>query len=306
VKILITGAAGFLGRHFTRDVLQRYVNAHVTGIDLRSSPFTTYRTDVRKWFADPDNVTYDLVIHLAGVVGGRAKIEGDPLALAVNLELDTAMFRWAVRTKQKHVVYMSSSAVYPTYLQGPLSDVVLRENDVNVEDSTLGMPDQVYGWAKLNGEVLAQRAREHGVVVTVMRPFSGYGGDQDLDYPFPSFIRRAFLRHDPFEVWGDGRQVRDFVHVDDVVGATLAAVDARHDGPLNVCSGIPTSFNDLQRYVCAVAGYHPKVQHLFDAPRGVGYRVGDPGRMLQVYGSLRITLENGIRRALEEAPTRWK
>lgn len=271
------------------------------GVDVRRTAYDAddevevFEDDVRDWFRY-DEERYDLVVHLAGVIGGRAKIEGDPLALAVNLELDTAFFRWVARTRQPHVVYMSSSAVYPAHMQdgAPLR---MSEDLVDVNDRWFGRPDEMYGWAKLSGEYLAQRVRHHDVIVTVMRPFSGYAEDQDLDYPFPSFVDRARRRADPFEVWGDGEQVRDFIHVDDVVGATMAAVRAGYNGPLNVASGRPTSFNDLQRLVCAVADYDPEVRHLLAAPRGVRYRVGSPDRMLQVYTPT-VSLERGIERAL--------
>jgi nucleoside-diphosphate-sugar epimerase len=304
VKALVTGSAGFLGRHFTRALLDR--GAYVVGVDVRPTSYDdddeveAFEDDVRDWFRY-DEERYDLVVHLAGVVGGRAKIEGDPLALAVNLEIDTAMFRWAARTKQPHVVYMSSSAAYPRLLQeGDRRYPVLHESELDVVNASyLGRPDEVYGWAKLNGEYLAQRVREvAGTVVTVMRPFSGYGADQDLDYPFPSFIKRARDREDPFIIWGDGEQVRDFVHVDDVVGATLAAVEAGYNGPMNVASGRPTSFNDLQKLVCQAAGYDPEVEHITTAPRGVEHRVGSPDLMERYY-RLTVSLEQGIERALD-------
>jgi nucleoside-diphosphate-sugar epimerase len=160
-------------------------------------------------------------------------------------------------------------------------------------------PDQVYGWSKLVGEVLAAKLRETGVPVTVVRPFSGYGTDQDPTYPFPAFIARAKAREDPFTVWGDGHQTRDFIHVDDVVNGTLAAVDQGVDGPLNLCTGRPVSFGVLAMEVCRQAGYLPDFHYATDQPTGVRYRVGDPTRMLEVYQP-KVTLEEGIRRALEE------
>ena len=75
---------------------------------------------------------------------------------------------------------------------------------------------------------LAYHGKRLGVPVTIVRPFSGYGPDQDTTYPFTAFAERAARRADPFDVWGDGQQVRDFVHVTDIVNATLALVDAWH------------------------------------------------------------------------------
>jgi nucleoside-diphosphate-sugar epimerase len=87
----------------------------------------------------------------------------------------------------------------------------LKETDINLADCST--PDMTYGWAKLTGEFCLQYLEQAGIKVNVFRPFSGYGTDQDLDYPFPSYIRRGNLKLDPFEIWGDGQQVRDFIHM---------------------------------------------------------------------------------------------
>jgi nucleoside-diphosphate-sugar epimerase len=132
----------------------------------------------------------------------------------------------------------------------------------------------------------------------VLRPFSGYASDQDLAYPFPSFIRRAKRRMDPFEVWGDGEQVRDWIHVDDIVGATLVAVEQEIDGPTNLCSGVGISFDQLARFVSQQVGYSPVIEHKLDAPTGVFHRVGNPSKMLSFYQPT-ISLAQGITEALE-------
>ena len=133
--------------------------------------------------------------------------------------------------------------------------------------------------------------------MTVLRPFSGYGSDQDETYPFPAFIRRARERQDPFEIWGDGSSTRDWIHIDDLVGATLAAVERDVAGPVNLGTGKATSFDELAGLVTAAAGYQPELKHLPNAPQGVHHRVCDPSRMLDFYTPT-VTLEEGIRRAL--------
>jgi nucleoside-diphosphate-sugar epimerase len=123
------------------------------------------------------------------------------------------MFQWALRTKPDHVVYYSSSAAYPIDLQGYGSEHKLVEDDIDLDNVRL--PDLTYGWAKLTGEILAKYAEQEGLRVHVFRPFSGYGEDQDLTYPFPSFIHRGVHRYNPFSIWGTGKQVRDFIHIED-------------------------------------------------------------------------------------------
>ena len=285
MKILITGDAGFVGRAFHRHFDGKGYD--IQGVDIVNG------LEARAFFAT-DNTCFDLVIHLAAVVGGRKKIEGEPLALAVDLAIDADLFAWAIRTKPKRVVYFSSSAAYPTTMQELDDKNRLVESDINLED--IRNPDLTYGWAKLTGEMLATHARNEGLKVSVFRPFSGYGADQDLDYPFPTFIKRAVNRQDPFQVWGDGNQVRDFIHIDDIVQGVLAGIEADVD-VANLCTGRATSFNDLASICMNAVGYSAALEHLRAEPVGVQFRVGDPTKMLTFYEP-KISLEQGIFEAL--------
>ena len=284
MKILITGNAGFVGREF-----HRQLDGHdITGVDIVNG------LDARKFFAE-DNTKFDLVIHLAAIVGGRATIEGNPLSVATDLAIDSDMFQWALRTRPTKVVYYSSSAAYPIELQGYGSQHKLVESDINLNDVRL--PDLTYGWAKLTGEVLAHYAEQEGLRVHIFRPFSGYGEDQDLSYPFPSFISRGATKANPFTIWGTGQQVRDFIHISDVVGATLEAVKQDIKGQTNLGFGRPTTFVELAHLICAQVGYVPELDIKTDAPEGVAYRCSNSSKMLEFY-TPKVSLEEGIRRSL--------
>ncbi len=114
-----------------------------------------------------------------------------------------------VITSQPGYYIRSSSAAYPVNLQTSQGAVALKESDIDFEKN-LGTPDMTYGWSKLTGEFLARiAARHYGVKVVCIRPFSGYGEDQDLTYPVPAIAARAARKEDPFEVWGTGKQGRD-------------------------------------------------------------------------------------------------
>ena len=284
MKILITGDAGFVGRNF-----RRHLDGHeIVGVDIVNG------IDARDFFRT-DNTHFDQVIHLAAVVGGRKMIEGSPLALAVDLAIDAEMFGWALRTKPKNITYFSSSAAYPTFLQAPgMPPLRLEESFIDLE--MIQTPDLTYGWAKLTGEMLAVHARAQGLKVQVFRPFSGYGSDQALDYPFPSFIARGMSESNPFEIWGDGTQVRDFIHIDDIVQAVITAWETDIE-TVNLATGRPTSFNELARLVADAVGYAPAICHLEAEPVGVAYRVGD-AKLMKTFYTPKISLEEGIHLAL--------
>jgi nucleoside-diphosphate-sugar epimerase len=286
MKVLITGHCGFIGSHLTEYHMN--VGDDLTLIDILEG------NDARDFFR-VDDTKYDLVWHMAGVIGGRKGIEGQPLSVAVDLSIDAEYFNWIMRTKPHHAVYMSSSAAYPVRVQQRRQAFKLHEDwiDLNAVDN----PDYTYGWSKLTGEYLAQFVE--GTKMHVFRPFSGYGGYQALDYPFPSFIQRALRRDDPFEIWGDGEQVRDFIHIQDLVACMLEAIDQDVDGPVNIGWGRPTSFNQLADLVTGMVGYSPGYNHIINNPVGVDYRVCDNTRMLEFY-TPKITLEDGIRLALDK------
>lgn len=293
MRALVTGSAGFVGSHFTREL--RESGWDVTTLDIALGP----QQDARLWFRHRIDY-FDLVVHCAAIVGGRARIEGDPLSLSANLEIDAGLFQWARRVACGRIVYFSSSAAYPVGYQKAAAHKELAEDIIGLEATGgVGKPDALYGWSKIFGEILAGLAREEGVPVTVVRPFSGYGSDQDESYPFPAMIDRALRREDPFDVWGDGRQVRDFIHIDDIVAAVLHMVSNGIDGPVNLGTGIPVSMNDLARRVCAQAGYEPRIRHLRGQPSGVAWRVADPRRMLTFYQPA-VSLDDGISMALAD------
>lgn len=301
MRALVTGSAGFVGRHMVRELLERGWDVHSVdlepmevAVDLRGPAHLHVVDDAVNFFRRVSS-TFDLVVHLAYHVGGRAAIDGEPRLLARNLELDAGLFDWAVRSGQRRVLYFSSSAAYPKRLQdGSCIFAKLREGQIDLDD--VRQPDARYGWAKLTGEQLARTAAEAGLPVHVVRPFSGYGGDQSLDYPFPSIVKRA--REGDLTVWGPPGQTRDWIHIDDVVAGALAVVDDDERRPVNLCTGVGTEMGDLALMVAEAAGAPVgEVTYLADKPTGVMYRVGDPTRMLEHY-TPKVTLEEGVARAL--------
>lgn len=286
MKVLITGSEGFVARGFRR-LLK---NHEIVGVDIKEPTFEGgVKMDCRDFFKIC-TMKFDLVIHTAAIVGGREMIENEPLAIGSDLSIDAEMFNWAVKTNQPKVVYFSSSAAYPVILQK--EEYKLKESNIDLEE--LFMPDVMYGWTKITGEMLAAAARKKGVKVYVFRPFSGYGADQDLTYPFPSFIKRAKEKQDPFEIWGDGEQVRDFIHIDDITTAVMTVVASDIQKPVNLGTGVPTSFNELAKIICEEFGYSPKFKHHLDKPTGVFYRCADTEYMEGIYKP-KISLREGVR-----------
>ena len=259
----------------------------------------TYGLDFEK-FSD--------VFHFAAIVGGRMKIDGDPMMVGLDLSIDSEFFYWITRHKPERVLYPSSSAAYPTSLQTVEGAVQLKESDIDF-NKNLGTPDMTYGWTKLTGEFLAQIAAKHyGVSIVCIRPFSGYGEDQELDYPVPAIAMRAAKKEDPFEVWGSGKQGRDFVHIDDIIDLIQILMDNVSDGSAyNIGSGKLTSFLELIGLFTSFAGYKPTIKPLLDKPVGVHSRYCDMSLVREKFGWMpKISLEEGMRRVYEAAKKRME
>ena len=278
MKVLITGHRGFVGKHFW-EKLDNSKNT-LTGIDIKDN------IDCRDFFKT-SNDQFDLVIHLAAMVGGRETIESRPLLVADNFSIDSEFFQWCIKTKPKKVVYFSSSAAYPVNYQTEDNHRKLREDMCSYYNPQ--KPDMTYGWSKMVGEYLASFVDN----VYVFRPFSGYGKDQDLNYPFPMYVKRALEKNDPFEVWGNGKQTRDFIHIKDIVDAVMTSLENSPNGPTNLGTGIATSFLELAQMSMDAVGYKGKIVTRPDKPVGCMHRVSDNSKLLSFY-TPKISLERGI------------
>jgi len=311
-KVLITGGAGFVGRRFCRRFLEAGDEVHcvdslvpLTGgihpglawplFDPRDyKNFHFVYEDCRTYFGRAQATDFDYVFHLAAVVGGRLMIDQNPLAVADDLAIDAAYWQWAAATRPRKTVFFSSSAAYPVSLQRPEGYVLLQEDMISFE-SEIGVPDMTYGWAKLTGEYLARIAhRKYGLNSVVYRPFSGYGEDQDETYPFPAICRRALREAGNRElmVWGSGKQMRDFIHIEDCVDGVLATMDRIDNGDaLNLSTGRFTSFAELAVLIARTVGYEPAVVALCDKPEGVFARCGDTSRQAEFGFRAKTSLE---------------
>jgi nucleoside-diphosphate-sugar epimerase len=319
-KVLITGGAGFVGRHFVKRFLDQGDEVHVvdclaplTGARDPSAGwplfeprdhagFKFHHEDCRDYFRRVRDTDFDYSVHLAAMVGGREMIEKNPIAVADDLSIDAEYWQWAKITNPAKTLCFSSSAAYPIKFQRAGNYVLLREDMIGFEDD-IGMPDMSYGWAKLTCEYLARLAYEkHGLKSICYRPFSGYGEDQDDTYPFPSICKRAIANkgNSVLEVWGSGTQMRDFIHIEDCITGAMITMDQIDNGDaVNLSTGKLTSFIEFARAAANVCGYEPEVRGMSDKPAGVHARGGDTAKQKALGFTHTIAFEAGIKRAID-------
>ena len=319
-KILITGGAGFVGRHFCDHFLRQGDEVHCVdpivpltgGIDVTKGwplfeprefkRFHFYKEDCRDYFRRVQDTDFDYAFHLAAMVGGREMIENNPLAVAEDLSIDSAYWNWAVKTKPGKTICFSSSAAYPIKYQRVEGYKLLTEDMIEI-GGDIGMPDLTYGWAKLTHEYLAKIAFDkYGLKSVSYRPFSGYGEDQDDAYPFPSICKRVLAHQGAakINVWGTGDQMRDFIHIKDCVRGVIHTMDQVNDGSaINLSTGIYTSFKQFAKLAAQLTGFDPEVTGLSTRPEGVFARGGDRTLQAKLGFETTIDFKTGVKRALD-------
>jgi nucleoside-diphosphate-sugar epimerase len=241
----------------------------------------------------------ETVFHLAADHGGRGYVNSFQAGPAANLCLDGTVFREAVRAGVAKVVFASSGCVYPNYIQAdPSQDLYLSEDQVGPPFD----PDHMYGWAKLSAELtLRAYHRELGLNAVSCRYFTVYGPRAREDHAVIAMIARAFVRQDPFEIWGTGEQVRNWTYVDDIVEGTLLAAERIDDASaVNLGSMERVTVVEAARLTQRLTGHRAAIVPRPDMPTGPLNRVADNRRAWRLLGwAPRTSFEEGLRQTID-------
>jgi nucleoside-diphosphate-sugar epimerase len=310
--VLVTGGASFIGSHIT-DALVAH-GARVRVVDNLSSGRLENidrhikRREIEFIHADlleagvADRVVngMELVMHLAADHGGRGYLDLHQAACSTNLALDGIIFRACHKARVGKVVYASSGCVYPNSLQtNPNEAIYLSEDLVQPPYDA----DNMYGWAKLMGEMtLRAYYREWGMKSVSCRYFTAYGPREHENHAVVAMIARSFVDQDPFIVWGDGEQIRNWTYVSDIVEGTLLAAEKIDDGSaINVGTMERTRVIDAVQEVLRYTGkerleieLHPEM------PTGPLNRVADNTRARMTLGwEPRVQFRDGLRTTID-------
>lgn len=285
-RVLVTGGASFIGSHLVDALVER--DARVRVVDnLSSGLLANIQPHVeagRVEFAHADlNAPgvvdaavrdIDVVFHLAADHGGRGYVDLHQVACATNLGLDSQVFAACHRIGVKKVVYASSGCVYPNHLQTDPGEILYLTEDM------VGPPydaDNLYGWAKLMAEMtLRAYSTETGMKSVNCRYFTVYGTRGHENHAVIAMIARAFIRQDPYVVWGNGEQIRNWTHVSDIVSGTMAAAEKIDDGTaVNLGTMERTRVIDAALEVLRYTGHQAEIELHPEMPTGPLNRVAD-------------------------------
>jgi UDP-glucose 4-epimerase len=169
--------------------------------------------------------------------------------------------------------------VYPAYLQEETgSNYLLKENDADPFARDKAFADLEYGWGKLMGE-MALRAyhRQYGMKTASVRIFTSYGPRENETHAIIALIAKAFIKMDPYTIWGTGEQDRNFTYVQDTVDALILAAEKIKDGSaVNAGRDDRITINQVTELIFELVGWHPKeIVHDLSKPQGVASRAAD-------------------------------
>ena len=307
-RVLVTGAAGFIGSHLVEALARR--GDQVVGIDNfdgfypramkernlremgRLPGFEFHEQDMRDVETLRARLTPDTVIvHLAARAGVRPSL-ADPLGYAeMNVVGTAAVLEAARRAGVSRIAFGSSSSVY-----GDSTPVPFRE------DAPAGEPMSPYAATKRAGELLLRSvAPIYGFRSAALRFFTVYGPRQRPDLAIHAFTRRM-VEGEVITLFGDGTQARDYTYTDDIVAGVLAAVDWTAAAPLgmetfNLGGNRAVQTGDMAAEIATALGIEPRVQWAPMQPGDVQRTVADLTKSAAVLGyAPKTPFPEGIRR----------
>lgn len=310
-KALVTGGASFIGSQLTDAladggafvrVVDDLSSGKLENIERRIAERTVefIRADLREpGVARLAMRDMEYVFHLAADHGGRGYVDLHQAGPGSNLFLDGLVFAEARRAGVAKVIFASSGCVYPNYLQSdPHETVYLTEDLVRPPYDA----DNLYGWAKLMAELtLKAYYKEFGMKAASLRYFTVYGPRGVENHAVIAMIAKAFIKQDPFEVWGDGTQVRNWTYIDDIVRGTILAAEKVDDGTaVNLGTMERITVMDAVNMVFEYTGYKARIELHPEMPTGPLNRVADNSLAKQLLGwEPEVKFREGLRRTKE-------
>ena len=326
MRTLVTGAGGAIGGHLVRALLDQ--GHEVRAVDIKEkSDWWQLHTGAQNLgtldMSNPGGALHAMhgvewIYHLAEDMGGIGYITTHKVDCAESIEIGITTLRAAVKAQVQRFFFSSSACIYNTNLQnggdprigGPVTKKTMtgRFNDVyslREDDAWPAQPEEGYGFSKLYMEELLKHYRdEQGLEIRIARyhnVFGEHGAWNGGKEKAPAALCRKIaliakgLEAGPLQIWGDGSQLRSYLHVSDCVAGTIALMESGHDEPINIGSDRSISVNHLAALIETIAGVTPERFYAHQAAIGVNARNADITAAKEALGwEPRTSLEDGL------------
>lgn len=312
MRCLVTGAGGFIGGHLVKRLL---ADGHfVKATDIKDEVEWWQQSEAYELplvdLSDPDECAVvvngvDWVFHLAADMGGMGFIESHKADCMLNVLADTNMLVASRLAGVKRFYYSSTACVYPQCLQneGWRPTVHLTEQHAYPAD-----PEDGYGWEKLFVERMCRHFYEdYGLETRVGRHHTTYGEHgswNDGREKVPAALCRKVAEvklglSAHVEIWGDGRQVRSFLHVDDAVDGILRVMESDIGEPVNIGSENAVTVDALLSVIQLAASVGVLQKRYVDGPQGVRARCSDSSLLKSLGWTPNVSLQDGVQRTYD-------
>lgn len=305
-KAIVLGGGGFIGSHLVKRLKSEGYWVRV--VDLKHTEFSESLADdfvigdlreIYVCFANIDEGV-DEVYQLAADMGGAGYLftgENDANIMHNSALINLNVAYTCSLRKVKKVFYSSSACVYPKYNQEDPSNPKCAEGTVYPAD-----PESEYGWEKLFSERMYKAfARNYKVDTRIARFHNIYGPEgtyQGGKEKAPAAICRKVITAkdgEDIEIWGDGKQTRSFLYIDDCIDAVRLLMQSEHTDPINIGSEEMVTINQLAAIAIDISGKNIGIKHI-TGPEGVRGRNSDNEIITKVLGwTPKYTLEQGLR-----------
>ena len=286
-KVLVAGGGGFIGGHLISDLISKgYENIKSVDIKQTQDWYQVHKNvdnlvlDLQKLDNCMEAVDgYEIVYNLAADMGGMGFIENNKALCMLSVLINTHLLEASKSSSVEKFIFSSSACVYAANKQLDVDNPGLKE-----EDAYPAMPEDGYGWEKLFSERMCRHYREDfGLETRVARYHNVYGPNGTFEggrEKAPAAICRKVIdcklsKKNNIEIWGDGKQTRSFMYIDDCITGTNKILYSDVLDPLNLGSDEMVSINQLVDIVEEIAAIKLKRNYNLDAPKGVRGRSSD-------------------------------
>ena len=307
-KVLVVGAGGFIGGHLVKRILDNGNSVVATDIKPKEYWFQDFDTVENYYATDMKDILncrkvtqgVDYVFNMACNMGGMGFIENNKAECMQSVLINTNLLIACNENKVQRYFFSSSACAYNKTKQEDVFIEGLKE-----EDAYPAEPEDGYGWEKLFSERMCRHFMEdYGLEVRVARyhniygPYGTYDGGREKA---PAALCRKVIqakknKKDTIDVWGDGKQTRTFLYIDECVEGTLRLFESNYSEPVNIGSDEQVSINQMIGIIEAISGSGElKKNYQLDKPKGVRGRSSNNDLVKKVLDwSYKMSLKDGL------------